>query len=171
MIVTLRPSLAFRTVLIIARVTSLLTIGFSKDIQSIRLTSIGSSSLTDWSYSDARTSHLCMTLGEQFTRRILIIVHRCQNRFIELVIPPAISGILRYLRLCGRQIASITVVKSCALGPTTRVSESLETRGGGAVVAACGAKTLKRFPCLSFQHVSFSDRLECIAAHSLRCLE
>ena len=153
MIVTLRPSLAFRTVLIIARVTSLLTIGFSKDIQSIRLTSIGSSSLTDWSYSDARTSHLCMTLGEQFTRRILIIVHRCQNRFIELVIPPAISGILRYLRLCGRQIASITVVKSCALGPTTRVSESLETRGGW----SCGGRLWSQ----NFKKVSLPEFSTC----------
>ena len=38
-----------------------LSIGSPKDTQSIRLTSIGSSLLTDWSYSDARTSHLCMT--------------------------------------------------------------------------------------------------------------
>ena len=38
-----------------------LSIGSPQDTQSIRLTSIGSSLLTDWSYSDARTSHLCMT--------------------------------------------------------------------------------------------------------------
>ena len=41
-----------------------LTIGSPKDAQLPRLTSIGLPSLTDWSSSDARTSHLCMTLGE-----------------------------------------------------------------------------------------------------------
>ena len=84
-----------------------LSIGSPKDTQSIRLTSIGSSLLTDWSYSDARTSHLCMTLR---ARRILTIVHRCQDRLVEIVIQSTIFRIVRHMRLCGRQIQDCDLI-------------------------------------------------------------
>eukprot|EP00439_Symbiodinium_sp_Y106_P044876 s7894_g5.t1 len=96
------------------RACDVFTIGSPKDTQASRLTSIGLPSLTVRKSIDARPSHCCTTLGEHFTRRILTMVHRCQDRFIESVIQLTIARIVRCVRLCGIQIVSTTFVKSCS---------------------------------------------------------